>query len=207
MNNVVNKKHPLLSKKQSVEHIAKRVLAYKAGGNCYRSAEYRNKISETLKSKGIIPPSRIGVISWAKGITNETNEKMALISYKRSITQKGKHYSPNTEFKKGSIPFNKGAPENIRDRNKMEYKEWRKEVFKRDNYVCQKYRTRGSDLETHHIFNYSSNPELRFDVKNGCTLSKKAHREFHKIYGNQNNTLEQLNEFLGVEFGEHDIKK
>jgi len=33
-------------------------------------------------------------------------------------------------------------------------------------------------------------------LRNGITLSKKAHNEFHKKYGKRNNTPEQLNEFL-----------
>ena len=31
---------------------------------------------------------------------------------------------------------------------------------------------------------------------NGITLNDKAHKEFHKKYGNKNNTKEQLEEFL-----------
>lgn len=34
--------------------------------------------------------------------------------------------------------------------------------------------------------------------KNGITLSKKAHKEFHHIYGTKNNTKEQLIEFLNI---------
>ena len=39
-------------------------------------------------------------------------------------------------------------------------------------------------------------PELKFAIDNGITLSKKAHDEFHKLYGKNNNTREQLVEFL-----------
>jgi len=51
-------------------------------------------------------------------------------------------------------------------------------------------------LEAHHIKNFADNPELRFAVNNGITLSKKAHREFHKIYGTRNNNKKQLDKFL-----------
>ena len=68
--------------------------------------------------------------------------------------------------------------------------------FARDNWTCQKYKTRGVKLHPHHILNFSSHPELRFDKDNGITLSEKAHWEFHKKYGCENNTREQLIEFL-----------
>ena len=81
-------------------------------------------------------------------------------------------------------------------RNSFEYKIWDNAVFARDNFTCQKYGTRGGDLHAHHILNFSSYPDLRLDINNGITLSKKAHKEFHKKYGNKNNTMEQLLEFL-----------
>lgn len=39
---------------------------------------------------------------------------------------------------------------------------------------------------------------MKRKLDNGITLSKKAHKEFHKIYGRKNNTKEQLEEFLKV---------
>lgn len=57
--------------------------------------------------------------------------------------QKNKHWSPKTEFKKGSIPWNKGT---IYGRNmsllskikqSQEYIQWRRDIFERDNYQCQ----------------------------------------------------------------------
>jgi len=78
------------------------------------------------------------------------------------------------------------------------YRKWRKQVFQRDNYICQKTGVRGSILHPHHIKNFADYPELRFVVDNGITLADEVHREFHKIYGRRNNTREQLEEFLSI---------
>lgn len=86
--------------------------------------------------------------------------------------------------------------ENQRIRHSEEFRQWREAVFIRDNWTCQKYGGRGRRLQAHHILNFSTYPELRFDVGNGVTLSVRAHREFHRIYGTKNNTREQLQEFL-----------
>ena len=42
-----------------------------------------------------------GSIPWNKGLTKATSEKVRIIAQKSSETQKGRHYSPKTEFKKG----------------------------------------------------------------------------------------------------------
>ena len=88
------------------------------------------------------------------------------------------------------------STEHDKARHTFEMRLWRKSVFERDGFTCQKYGIRGGDLVAHHINNFSSFPELRTSIENGITLSKKAHDEFHKKYGKKNNTREQLNEFL-----------
>ena len=90
------------------------------------------------------------------------------------------------------------TPENMKIRHSLEMKLWRKSVFARDNFTCQKYGTKGGKLIAHHVNNFADFPELRFALDNGITLSEKAHREFHQIYGRKNNTKEQLQEFLTV---------
>ena len=111
---------------------------------------------------------------------------------------------------KGRTPWNKGtkgimkawnkgmgnSTENERIRFSDEYKDWVRSVLERDNFTCQKSGLRGGDLEVHHINNFSEFPELRFERKNGITLRKEIHLEFHKLYGWKNNTMEQLKEFL-----------
>lgn len=77
-----------------------------------------------------------------------------------------------------------------------EYKEWREEVFKRDNYTCVCGK-RGGALEAHHLESYSRNRELSFSVDNGVTLCKKHHRRFHTEYGCIDNNKVQSLKFIG----------
>ena len=79
-----------------------------------------------------------------------------------------------------------------------EYYIWRKSVYVKNDYTCQKCFQRGVILNAHHIINYSSNKELRLDGDNGITMCKSCHKEFHHIYGKKNNTRQQLNEFLKI---------
>lgn len=81
-------------------------------------------------------------------------------------------------------------------RKSVEYFEWREDVFKRDQYTCQKCETKGGYLHPHHILNFSSHTAERFNVNNGTTLCLIHHREFHKLYGKTNNNKDQINDFL-----------
>lgn len=88
-----------------------------------------------------------------------------------------------------------------RERKSSNYIQWRNEVFLRDNYTCQCCERRGGDLNAHHIKNFKDNIELRYKVNNGITLCKECHLlgykdSFHSIYGEKNNTKEQLIEYI-----------
>lgn len=72
---------------------------------------------------------------------------------------------------------------------------FRKWVFIRDKYTCQKCGST-TELRAHHVMSFKSNPELRFDVKNGITLCENCHTTFHQIYGYGNNTKEQFMTFM-----------
>jgi len=130
---------------------------------------------------------------------------------------------PKSAFKKGVPSWNKGLPKtwkspgdikkgatgeksiawrgglttiNEKIRGSLEIKLWKKACMERDNFTDQKTGQRGGDLVVHHINNFADFPELRTSIENGITLSRKAHDEFHKIYGKKNNSREQLLEFL-----------
>ena len=85
----------------------------------------------------------------------------------------------------------------IIQRKSNEYYLWRKSVFKRDNYTCQRCGDNsGSNLNAHHIINYMENEDLRTDLDNGITLCKTCHKLFHDTYGYKNNNRNQINKFL-----------
>ena len=64
----------------------------------------------------------------------------------------------------------------------IEYAEWMKSVFARDNWKCQHC---GSDakLRAHHIYSYAKYSELRLNVANGITLCEYHHKQLHQLFG------------------------
>lgn len=91
---------------------------------------------------------------------------------------------------------NKSAYDRYKDRSLLEYKLFTKNVYERDNYTCKHCGdSTGGNLNAHHLNGYNWFLEGRFDVNNGITLCDLCHKEFHKNYGNGNNTIEQFNEW------------
>lgn len=68
---------------------------------------------------------------------------------------------------------------NYEERRSSKYKNWKKQVLTRDNYICQRCDSK-ENLVVHHIKKFSENKQLRFDVNNGITLCQKCHKEVHK---------------------------
>lgn len=75
-----------------------------------------------------------------------------------------------------------GVMKGRKDRNLVEYKEWRKFVFARDRYTCVFCNARNHpglgysvQLEADHIKSWTDYPELRYEISNGRTLCKSCH--------------------------------
>ena len=127
-----------------------------------------------------------------------------------SKAQKGRKHTPREGFQKGhtirvgskfseehkkkiglaNSGENNGSwkggatPENKRIRNSIEFRLWREAIFARDNWTCQKCKTRGGKLHPHHIKAFADYPEIRFALDNGITLCKDCHKKT-KNYGNK----------------------
>ena len=152
-----------------------------------------------------------GNTPWNKGLKG-WNEKYKNAGFQKEHgfigggVPKGTHLSSKTEFKKGLVPWNKGLygvmkawnkglGKGSRDKRGKEletgrHTKWRKEVFERDDYTCQKCEQKGVRLEADHIKMWALYPELRYDIENGQTLCRKCHiektrKDLRKFWKNQ----------------------
>lgn len=71
---------------------------------------------------------------------------------------------------------------------------WAAEVKRIGHFQCDICGRRGN-LNSHHLYSWSDNPDKRYDVNNGTTLCKSCHDLFHEINGKGGNTPEQYKEF------------
>lgn len=69
---------------------------------------------------------------------------------------------------------------NLRTRKYQELNAWRKQIFTRDGFICQRCGyAKGKTLQAHHIVLWSVSEALRFDLNNGITLCSTCHRWVH----------------------------
>ena len=96
------------------------------------------------------------------------------IEWRRAISERVKVW-----VAKGTHHFGDGTktPENKAARMTLEYREWRRSVFDRDDYTCQQCGQRGGKLQADHIKPFSLFPHLRLVLSNGRTLCVGCHKK------------------------------
>ena len=119
----------------------------------------RQRLSEIAKQRVGEKSPRFGV-----KLDNETRNKIA-------NSLKGRFRGEeNPQWKGGH------AHERQQWHSRFEYKAWRQAVYERDNYTCQMCgKSSNGDIQAHHIYPWTSHPELRFDTSNGITLCECCH--------------------------------
>lgn len=155
----------------------------------WQNPEYRRHMSEV--HKGQVPSMK------GKHHTKATKERISKQLMGRHLPEVTK--KKIGEVERGERHWNwKGGitPTNVKIRNSLKSKEWKNNVFTRDDWTCQKCGKRGIELRAHHILSFSKYPKLKFEVNNGITLCKNCHRKFHEIYGRKANTKREIKEFL-----------
>lgn len=100
--------------------------------------------------------------------------------------------------KKNNNNYNSNLTDKDREdrRKNPEYKQWVKDVYKKDNYTCKKCFKVGDKLNAHHIEGFAENEKLRIDINNGVTFCQKCHNKFHAQYGKKNIGRKQYNNFI-----------
>ena len=106
---------------------------------------------------------------------------MGQIPWNKGKKLSKEHITKLSVARKGKAPWNKGIngprPEKVTIRESVEYKDWRKSVFGRDNYTCQFCGQYGGILHADHIKPFAFYPELRLDLDNGRALCEACHKK------------------------------
>ncbi len=169
--------HPNYGKKRSEETIKRMSLSLKG-----IPAWNKNKKCPQLAGKNNS--------FYGKHHTDETRKKISKNRMGRCCGENNNNWNPNI------------TDEERQDkRYYFKYYKWRKDIYERDNFSCQKCNKWGCNLQAHHIESYNNNPDLRTTISNGITFCKECHLDFHHQYGYGNNTIDQLNKFLYKEIG------
>lgn len=133
------------------------------------------------KKIGRVPPSAKGktmtekqklAISKSNKTAYESPERRLAISKRSLGIPRYKMRGENNPFWRGGI-----TEKNRAIRTSLEYKNWRRAVFKRDDWTCVLCLVSGGELNADHIKPFAFFPELRFTIDNGRTLCTPCHKQ------------------------------
>ena len=164
-----------------------------------------------LRSQG----NQVKEIAEIVGIRRETIYLWLKKGGKARIGKYAKFYSDwqkaTEDYYKLNPPKNTYKPKKARD-NIPGYSRFKKKVLERDKVcVCCGY---DDNLEVHHLYGATENPELATDVDNGVVLCRFCHLKYHQIYSRYNINPQDFDEFMNrfqvtneVYANEHNITK
>ena len=165
--------HVLKGKKQSPWHIAARVAARQENGN-YCSPHFvalnKSRVGQPLSDahKRKISAAHKGK-QYALGTKRSVEFRRRLADYWAANRERHNHYVDGKGWERTS--------ERVVDMQRLDYRLWREDVFRRDDWTCVECGTHGGDVQADHIKPYAIYPELRYDVSNGRTLCVGCHRK------------------------------
>ena len=169
-------------------------------GSEYKS-HYKNGMEGIYKEKHI---------PWNKGIpwSEEIKKKIGKENKGKPCPMKGKHHTLESrkkmsEAKKGELsptwkggvlPFRKIIEANFK------YRQWRSDIFTRDDFTCQQCGQWGGKLNAHHMKPFMSiiqyyeittseealECEELWNINNGITLCEECHKSIHEKLKNNN---------------------
>ncbi len=198
-NNIIGIKYNMLTIVEEIEWIWKS----KSRPNWYRQVRCKCDCWKLTD----IPYSRVKTWNtkscWCLARTNASNR------LKWNTIWLWRKHSKETK-EKMKRPFNPYIELKDSIRDSISYKNWRKQIFERDNYTCQlTWEVSSWNIEAHHLewlttliiknnintlYDALECDEL-WDINNWITLNRTIHNKFHCIYWFWDNTPEQFNEF------------
>ncbi len=132
---------------------------------------FKKRISEINKKYWATHPNP----KKGKNLSEETRKKISLSRIGLKLSQEHK----DNISKGGYIRWSKVERVRISKVRSQDGRliAWRKAVFERDNYTCQKCNKRGGNLEAHHKKPWADFPKLRYVIANGITYCYPCHKE------------------------------
>jgi len=158
-------------------------------------------VPQSVQAKEKNSKAHLGNTAWNKGIPqsaesrrkmSESHKKLKLSKeHKINISKslKGINVGEKSHFWQGGI-----TPLRFQIKNNFMYRQWRSDVFTRDDFTCQECGQLGGKLNAHHIKSYSSliqfyeittleealNCDELWNINNGITLCRKCHKKLHR---------------------------
>ena len=165
----INMRNAQLGRTASAETRKKLSLAGKGRKHSQKTKDFLSEIHKGDKN------AMYGKPSWnsgTKGImkANQTSFRKGSLAGKRFGTDIIMAGDKHWNWKGGITPEIMLLRKSIKNRN------WRKEVFERDDYRCLDCGERGGKLNADHIYPFAYFPRLRFDINNGQTLCEDCHK-------------------------------
>lgn len=142
---------------------------------CFAERQRRRKGPENKLWKG----GGVDIVCKQCGVTFKVKRAVQFNAKFCSRACKGKW---NSENARGEGAFNwRGGTSTYQHllRSRDEYKNWRNQVFERDQYRCTRCGKLGGTIHAHHVLSFSKYPDKRLDINNGTTLCKHCHETHH----------------------------
>ena len=114
--------------------------------------------------------SQTGKTPWNKGKTGIYSNK---VLQKMRDAAKCRYGDKNPNWKVGLAFIGQEI------RKTKDFLTWKKDIFKKDNYTCQKCLKRGGKLHAHHIIPFAICDEERLELSNGATFCPECHYSIH----------------------------
>jgi hypothetical protein len=165
----------------------------------HQTEEARQKISRARKGGHLSEGAKEKLRNIHKGIKLSEEHKLKLSKSHKGIPTWNQGGVPNYKLR-GSNHYNwKGGITSLADkvRRNYKYRQWRSDVYTRDEFTCQECGIRGIYLHAHHIKPFSIiimgnkitttdeafECEELWNINNGITLCIDCHKNYHESKG------------------------
>ena len=185
-----------MDRKQSKEHVAKRMASMKKNNGWAKSGERMIKLNKSRTGKPLPDKQKKAISKALKGKRNSLGCKRSL-EFRKNLSEYWKDNPNHNHWIDGQ--GKERTSKRHEDMSRLEYRLWREAVFERDDFTCVCCGQRGGNLNADHIKPYSTHPELRYAIDNGRTLCLECHKITPTFGFNIVNKLIEKNKFLNKE--------